>query len=134
MKKLTKREKILLGVSIVGAGVAGYLGFKCYGYKNKILEKDIDRGKIVERLNFLEFLVIESECVPKAKQNGTNKLAREESKIKGIIDAMIKHPNDDSLKTALIKHEAEAKAIIYQLENIYKLEEAVKTDQNIYAK
>ena len=28
MKKLTKKEKILLGVSIVGVGVAGYLGYK----------------------------------------------------------------------------------------------------------
>lgn len=28
MKKLTKREKILLGVSIVGAGVAGFIIYK----------------------------------------------------------------------------------------------------------
>lgn len=123
MKKLTKKEKVLLGVSVVSVGVAGYLGYK-------YLAKD----KISEKLKFLEFLVIESGCIPKAKQNGTNKLAREESKIKGIIDAMIKHPNDDSLKTALIKHEAEAKAIRYQLENIYKLEELINNDEIIYAK
>ena len=123
MKKMTKREKVLLGVSVVSAGVAGYLGYK-------YLTKD----KISEKLKFLEFLVIESGCIPKAKQNGTNKLAREESKIKGIIDAMVKHPNDDSLKTALIKHESEAKAIRYQLENIYKLEELINNDEIIYAK
>lgn len=123
MKKLTKREKILLGVSVVSVGVAGYLGYK-----------HLDKNTISEKLKFLEFLVIESGCIPKAKQNGTNKLAREESKIKGIIDAMVKHPNDDSLKTALIKHEAEAKAIRYQLENIYKLEELINNDEIIYAK
>ena len=47
MKKLTKREKILLGVSIVGIGVAGYFGFKCYGYKinNELLEKVLKKAK-----------------------------------------------------------------------------------------
>ena len=45
MKKLTKREKILLGVSIVGVGVAGYFGFKCYinidNLKNRLDESNI---------------------------------------------------------------------------------------------
>ena len=47
MKKLTKREKILLGVSIVSVGVAGYFGFKCYGYKinNELLEKVFKKAK-----------------------------------------------------------------------------------------
>ena len=47
MKKLTKREKILLGVSIVSVGVAGYFGFKCYGYKinNEFLEKVLKKAK-----------------------------------------------------------------------------------------
>ena len=47
MKKLTKREKILLGVSIVGAGVAGYLGFKCYRYKinNQLLENALKKAE-----------------------------------------------------------------------------------------
>lgn len=169
MKKLSKREKVLIGVSIVGICAAGYFGYKCYRYKNKILEKDIDirlalegRGKMVERLNFLEenlelttneldvvfqdnkdnseklnflkFLVIESGCIPKAKQNGNNKLAREEHKINGIIDAMVKHPNDDSLRSSLQKHEAEAKAIRYQLTNVDKMEDLINNDECIYAK
>ena len=47
MKKLTRREKILLGVSIVGIGVAGYFGFKCYGYKinNELLEKCLKKAE-----------------------------------------------------------------------------------------
>ena len=123
MKKLTKKEKVLLGVSVVSVGVAGYLGYKYLG-----------KDKISEKLKFLEFLVIESGCIPKAKQNGTNKLAREESKIKGIIDAIAKRPNDETLLLSLKKHEAEAKAIRYQLENIYKLEELINNDEIIYAK
>lgn len=47
MKKLTRREKILIGVSIVGAGVAGYLGLKCYNYKidNQLLEKGLKKAE-----------------------------------------------------------------------------------------
>lgn len=47
MKKLTRREKILLGVSIVGAGVAGYLGLKYYNYKidNQVLEKGLKKAE-----------------------------------------------------------------------------------------
>lgn len=148
MKKMTKKEKILLGVSIVGVCAAGYFGYKYFSKNNKIklLEENLelttneldvvfqDNKDNCEKLNFLEFLVIESECIPKAKQNGNNKLAREESKIKGIIDAMVKRPDDKTLKDSLQKHEAEAKAIRYQLTNIDKLEDLINNDECIYAK
>lgn len=148
IKKMTRKEKILLGVSIVGACAAGYFGYKYISNNNKIklLEKNLelttneldivfqDNKDNCEKLNFLEFLVIESECIPKAKQNGNNKLAREESKIKGIIDAMVKRPDDKTLKDSLQKHEAEAKAIRYQLTNIDKLEDLINNDECIYAK
>ena len=47
MKKLTRREKILIGVSIVGACAAGYLGFKCYKYNidNQLLEKGLKKAE-----------------------------------------------------------------------------------------
>lgn len=47
MKKMTKKEKILLGVSIVGAGVAGYFGYKCYKYNidNQLLEKGLKKAE-----------------------------------------------------------------------------------------
>ena len=148
IKKLTRREKILIGVSIVGACAAGYFGYKYISNNNKIklLEKNLelttneldvvfqDNKDNCEKLKFLEFLVIESGCIPKAKQNGNNKLAREEHKINGIIDAMVKHPNDDSLRLSLQKHEAEAKAIRYQLTNIDKMEDLINNDECIYAK
>lgn len=148
MKKLSKREKVLLGVSIVGVCAAGYFGYKYFSKNNKIklLEENLelatneldvvfqDNKDNCEKLNFLEFLVIESECIPKAKQNGNNKLAREESKIKGIIDAIAKRPDDKTLNDSLQKHEAEAKAIRYQLTNIDKLEDLINNDECIYAK
>ena len=36
MKKLTRRQKILTGVSIVGACAAGHYGYKYISYNNKI--------------------------------------------------------------------------------------------------
>ena len=148
MKKLTKREKILLGVSIVGAGVAGYFGFKCYRYKidNQLLEKGLkkaeddlltiikDKENINDRLNFVEFLVIESDCIPKALQNGNNKLSRVQSKIAAEIERLILKPNDIQTQKMLENHKAEEAKLIEHISNAMKLDEAVKTDQNIYAK
>ena len=44
MKKLTRREKILLGVSIVGIGVVGYFGYK-YNIDN--LKNRLDESNII---------------------------------------------------------------------------------------
>ena len=141
MKKLTKREKILLGVSIVSAGVAGYFGFKCYGYKinNELLEKvfkksEKDKENINDRLNFIEFLVIESDCVPKALQNANNKLSRVQSKIAAATERLLLKPNDVDAQEWLKNNKAEEAKLIEHITKAMKLDEAVKADQNIYAK
>ena len=141
MKKLTKREKILLGVSIVSVGVAGYFGFKCYGYKinNELLEKVLKKAEkekenINDRLNFIEFLVIESDCVPKALQNGNNKLSRVQSKISAATERLLKVPTDIDAQKMLENCKAEESKLIEHISKALKLDEAVKTDQNIYAK
>ena len=141
MKKLTRREKILLGVSIVSAGVAGYFGFKCYGYKinNELLEKvlkksDKEKKNINDRLNFIEFLVIESDCISKALQNGNNKLSRVQSKISAATERLLKVPDDEQTQKWLKNNKAEEIKLIEHITKAMKLDEAVKTDQNIYAK
>ena len=141
MKKLTKREKILLGVSIVSVGVAGYFGFKCYGYKinNELLEKVLKKAEkekenINDRLNFIEFLVIESDCVPKALQNANNKLSRVQSKIEAATERLILKPNDIDAQKWLENNKAEEVKLIEHITKAMKLDEAVKADQNIYAK
>ena len=141
MKKLTRREKILLGVSIVSAGVAGYFGFKCYGYKinNELLEKVLKKAEkekenINDRLNFIEFLVIESDCVPKALQNANNKLSRVQSKIEAATERLILKPNDIDAQKWLENNKAEEAKLIEHITKAMKLDEAVKADQNIYAK
>ena len=141
MKKLTRREKILLGVSIVSVGIAGYFGFKCYGYKinNELLEKvlkrsDKEKENINDRLNFIEFLVIESDCVPKALQNANNKLSRVQSKIEAATERLILKPNDIDAQKWLENNKAEEAKLIEHITKAMKLDEAVKADKNIYAK
>ena len=94
MKKLTRREKILIGVSIVGIGVAGYFGYKCYGYKinNQLLEKglkkaDADLSIIIKenqnlsnRVQILEEVVSEN-VLDEAIATTTRKLNYRVSKI-----------------------------------------------------
>ena len=94
MKKLTRREKILLGVSIVGAGVAVYFGFKCYRYKidNQLLEKGLkkaeddlltiikDKENLSNRVQILEEVVSEN-VLDEAIATTTRKLNYRVSKI-----------------------------------------------------
>ena len=134
MKKLTKKEKVLLGISIVGIGAAGYFGYKYLDAKNLLTLNQGENKDIKEELNLLKFLVIESECIPKAKQNGENKLAREESQMKMLTEAMIKSPNNKELKIAYDKHASKHASFIHELSKLYKLEELIENDENIYAK
>ena len=94
MKKLSKREKILIGVSIVGLGIAGYFGYKCYSYKidNQLLEKglkkaDADLSIIIKenqnlsnRVQILEEVVSEN-VLDEAIATTTRKLNYRVSKI-----------------------------------------------------
>lgn len=148
MKKMTRKEKILLGVSIVGVCAAGYFGYKYYSYKNdnQLLENalkkaDADLSIIVkekeninDRLNFIEFLVIESDCIPKALQNGNNKLSRVQSKITAATERLLKVPTDTDAQKMLENNKAEEVKLIEHISKALKLDEAVKADQNIYAK
>ena len=134
MKKLSKREKILIGVSIVGAGVAGYLGYKYLDTKKAMELLTKEKEDINDRLNFIEFLVIESECIPKALQNGNNKLSRVQSKIAAATERLILKPNDIDAQKWLENNKAEEAKLIEHITKAMKLDEAVKSDQNIYAK
>ena len=61
MKKLSKKEKILLGASIVGIGVAGYFGYKilkknpcevCGKHIDEIIEVDYKDDTFMVELDF----------------------------------------------------------------------------------
>ena len=134
MEKLTKKEKVLIGVSIVGIGVAGYLGFKYLDAKKTIDLLTKEKDDTNERLNFIEFLVIESNSIPMALQNGNNKLSRVQSKIAAQTERLLLKPDDIQTQKALANHKAEEAKLIEYIAKAMKLDEAVKADRNIYAK
>ena len=134
MKKLTKKEKVLLGVSVVSVGVAGYFGYKYLDAKKTMELLSKDNNDTNDRLNFVEFLVIESDCVSKALQNANNKLSRIQSKIAAELERLILEPNDTRTQEALSIHKAEEAKLIEHIAKAMELDEAVKSDQNIYAK
>ena len=126
-KKLTKKEKVLICATFVGAGIAGYFGINYLNSKNK-------KESVSEELNFIKFLVVESDCVPKALQNAENKLARQETKIKELVNVLNKSPNKKDLVIAIEKHEKEASILRAQLAKTKELEELILNDEIIYAK
>ena len=150
-QQLTKREKILIGLSIAGAVAtcaAGYFGYKywenlkdCKALKavnedllRELTEKNAETSHIEEELNLIKYLLIEGDIVPKAVQNGGNKIARKESKIKGIINAIEKMPTDKTLRGALVQHEREYNFMIHQQELAEQLKVKIENDECVYAK
>ena len=134
MKKLNKREKIMMGVSVVSLGALGVLGFKYLDTKKTIELLTKEKEGVNDRLNFVEFLVIESDCIPKALQNANNKLSRVQSKIVVATERLIKVPTDIDAQKMLENCKAEESKLIEHITKAMKLDEAVKADQNIYAK
>ncbi len=133
MKKLTKKEKVLFGVSVVSLGVAGYFGYKYLDVKKTMELLTKEKEDTNDRLNFIEFLVIESECIPKALQNANNKLSRVQSKIEAATERLLKVPNDVDTQKWLENNKAEEAKLVEHITKAMKLDETVKADQNIYA-
>ena len=90
---------------------------------------------IVKReLNLVKYLLIEGDILPKAVQNGGNKIARKENKIKGIVEAIKDRPNDKTLINALQQHEREYDFMKYQQGLAEQLQIKIDNDECIYAK
>lgn len=134
MEKLTKKEKVLFGVSLVSLGVAGYFGYKYLDTKKAMELLTKEKDDVNERLNFIEFLVIESDCIPKALQNANNKLSRVQSKIEAATERLLKVPDDKQTQKWLENNKAEEAKLLEHITKAMKLDKAVKADQNIYAK
>lgn len=112
MKKMTRKEKILLGVSIVGVCAAGYFGYKYYSYKNdnQLLENalkkaDADLSTVIKenqnlsnRVQILEEVVSEN-VLDEAIATTTRKLNYRVSKIE-----VYKLKTDDASVAKLNEH------------------------------
>ena len=119
MKKLTKREKILLGVSIVGAGVAGFIIYKQHDIIVKALLDKIECEKIIKNLdNENQVLKGNVQTLMEAASEGVfeeaigtinNKITHRTDKKKYILESLKVNPDDEQSKQALNKVNIELK-------------------------
>ena len=152
-KPLTKREKVLIGLGVVGIGVAGYLGYKYWKSEAEIAKKialeamdaannqevinDITKEALEEttkELNFLKFLVIEGDIVPHAKQNATNKLSRHYTKLERLLKHAEEFVDDADTTKAIALEREEIAIMVKNLELTEALDVALKNDECVYAK
>lgn len=138
-------KKILVAGGLVVSAGAAYILYK-HNVDLKIKDEAINNLMLSndnlikaneakdKEIGFIKFLVIESDCVPRALQNGEDKLARKENKIQALLETIEKCPNDLEVLEALDKHKAEAKILREQLFKTLKLNELIVNDENIYTK
>ena len=135
MKKLTRRAKILLGVSIVGAGVAGFIIYKQHNIIIEALFDKIERDKIITNLNNdNQVLKCDVQTLMEAASEGVfeeaigtvnNKINYRTDKKKYLLEALETNPNDTSLKAALEKVEIE-------LANLFTRKDKYTKAQTLY--
>ena len=135
MKKLTRREKILIGVSIVGAGVAGFIIYKQHNIIIKALFDKIECNKIITNLNNdNQVLKCDVQTLMEAASEGVfeeaigtvnNKINYRTDKKKYLLEALETNPNDTSLKAALEKVEIE-------LANLFTRKDKYTKAQTLY--
>ena len=119
MKKLSKREKILIGVSIVGAGVAGFIIYKQHNIITKALLDKIECEKIITNLdNENQVLKWDVQTLMEAASEGVfedaigtinNKINHRTDKKKYILESLKVKPDDELTKQALNKVNVELK-------------------------
>ena len=141
---LTKREKVLLGLGIVGVGVAGYFGYKYFGsaklvnelrkenYAMNAVKNALEETK--KELEFLKFLVIEGNIIPHAKQNATNKLSRHYTKLERLLKHVEERGEDLDTIKAIALERKEIAIITKNLGLTEALEASLNNDECIYAK
>ena len=136
MEKMTKREKVMLGVSIgvsvAAVGVAGYFGVKYYGSvkENKILESANEILKETNKVlsdKVTTLMEAASEGVfEEAIGTVNNKINHRTDRKKYLLERLTQLPDDIQTKAALEKVENE-------LSNLYKRKDKFTTAQAFYA-
>ena len=139
---LTKREKTLLGLFIIGAGAAGYFA---YGYFRslKIADRLSDElGETIKEnyalysfkddMEVMKHIISESDIIPNALQNSSNKISRVQNKIADTLTQIEKYPNDITLQKALGKHESRLAELLYKHTKAEELYRIIEEDNITY--
>ena len=135
MKKLSKREKILIGVSIVGAGDAGFIIYKQHNIITKALLDKIECEKIITNIdNENQVLKYDVQTLMEAASEGVfeeaigtvnNKINHRTDKKKYILEALKVNPDDEQSKRALNK-------VNIELENLFTRKDKYTKAQTLY--
>lgn len=135
MKKLSKREKILIGVSIVGAGVAGFIIYKQHNIIIKALLDKIECEKIITNIdNENQVLKYDVQTLMEAASEGVfeeaigtvnNKINHRTDKKKYLLEALKAKPDDEQSKQALNK-------VNIELENLFTRKDKYTKAQALY--
>ena len=135
MKKLTRREKILIGVSIVGAGVAGFIIYKQYNIITKALLDKIECEKIITNIdNENQVLKYDVQTLMEAASEGVfeeaigtvnNKINHRTDRKKYLLEALKAKPDDEQSKQALNK-------VNIELENLFTRKDKYTKAQALY--
>ena len=135
MKKLSKREKILIGVSIVGAGVAGFIIYKQHDIIIKALLDKIECEKIITNIdNENQVLKYDVQTLMEAASEGVfeeaigtvnNKINHRTDKKKYLLEALKAKPDDEQTKQALNK-------VNIELENLFTRKDKYTKAQALY--
>ena len=114
-RPLTKREKVLIGVGVVGIGVAGYFGYK-YWENSK---------------NYRALKTINEDLLRELMSRDTE--AEIAKKIAAEIERLAINPNDTQTKASLMNHQKFEATLIDKIEKTIELERLIDADENIYA-
>ena len=135
MKKLSKREKILLGVSIVGAGVAGFIIYKQHNIITKALLDKIEYERVITNLdNENQVLKWDVQTLMEAASEGVfedaigtvnNKINHRTDKKKYILEALKVNSDDEQSKQALNK-------VNIELKNLFSRKDKYTKAQTLY--
>lgn len=135
MKKMTKKEKILLGVSIVSMGVAGFIIYKQHNIITKALLDKIEYERIITNLdNENQVLKWDVQTLMEAASEGVfeeaigtvnNKINHRTDKKKYLLEALKTNPNSDEIKQALSK-------VNIELTNLFTRKDKYTKAQTLY--
>lgn len=135
MKKLSKREKVLIGVSIIGAGVAGFIIYKQHNIITKALLDKIEYERIITNLdNENQVLKWDVQTLMEAASEGVfedaigtvnNKINHRTDKKKYLLEALKTNPNNDEIKQALSK-------VNIELTNLFTRKDKYTKAQTLY--
>ena len=146
-KPLTTREKVLIGLGVIGAGVAGYFGYKYWEAENAsealttinddllngFVKKDGELECVKEELSFLKCLVVESGCTKTGLQNLENKLSRIRKKIGAEFKELSINPTDVDTQKALLNHQEFETWLVDKIEKTIQLDKLADSEERVYA-